>query len=162
MGKRLTPEERQARIQAYEEAKAARAAERAEKRKARLEAYEKRLKKREFEKRGVKPVAVVETGPVATVKHFPTYRGKVEVGDEVGFRWLGTARAGIIVDYTRERRYKIQSDEEAEAVEKTGGAGSGFNEFYTIKDNSDGFKYPIQRQNILAKKINNKWYDSTN
>ena len=42
MGKRLTPEEREARIKAYEEAKAARQAARFEKRKERVRLLEER------------------------------------------------------------------------------------------------------------------------
>lgn len=165
MGKRLTPEEREARIKAYEEAKAARKEERLAKRKARVEAYEKakaeRAKKKEFEKRGFKPVATKESGKVAQVSKFPIYKGKISVGDEVGFRWLGTARAGVVKNYSRERNYRIQSDDEAEAIQTTRGAG-GFEEFYDILDTSENFTYPIRRKDILAKKINGKWHDSTN
>ena len=165
MGKRLTPEERAARIKEYEEAKAARQAARLEKRKARIEAYEKvkagRAKKKEWEKRGARPVDVPESGKQGAVRRFPTYRGEVKIGDWVGFRWLGMAMEGEIKNYSKERNYKLDSDEIAEAVDETQGRGAGFTEFYSIKS-TDGSRYPIKRVDILAKKVDNRWIDNCN
>lgn len=165
MGKRLTPEERAARIKEYEEAKAAKQAARLEKRKARIEAYEKvkaeRTRKREWEKRGVKPVSTSESSKVGRVKGFPTYKGEVKVGDWVGFRWLGIAMEGEVKNHLKERNYKLESDEIAEAFDETRGKGAGFTEFYYIRC-TDGFWYPIRRNDILAKKINSRWIDSCN
>lgn len=165
MGKRLTPEERAARIKEYEEAKATRQAARLEKRKARVEAYEKakaeRAKRKEWEKRGVKPVTVSESSKVGQVKRFPTYKGEVKVGDWVGFRWLGMAMEGKVEEYSKERNYRLESDEIAEAIDETRGRGAGFTEFYCIRG-TDGSWYPIKRVDILAKKINGRWIDSCN
>ena len=161
MGKRLTPEEREARIKAYEEAKAARQAVRLEKRKARVEAYEKakaaREKRRDFERRGARAVESSESSRVGQVKRFPTYKGEVNAGDEVGFRWIGMALTGKVLRISKERNYRVREDGETEVpVEEKPGA---MIVYYHIKD-SDGTFYPIKRNDILAKKINNKWIDS--
>lgn len=159
MGKRLTPEEREARIKAYEEAKAARQAARLEKRKARVEAYEKAKAKRELEKKGIRPATINENTTVGKVKAFPAYKGNVEEGDEVGFRFLGMAMAGTVEKIVRERNYRIREDDDSvpEELEEDRGVVTTY---YTIKESVDGTFYPIKRNDILAKKINGKWIDS--
>lgn len=154
MGKRLTPEEREARIKAYEELKMARQAVRLEKRKARAEAYEKAKAKREREKKGVKPAETNESSKVGQVKRLPTYKGEVSEGDELGFRWLGMALAGTLVSITKERNYRVRDDGDGEeAFEDRPGAVITY---YHIKD-SEGTVYPIRRNDILAKKSNGIW-----
>lgn len=152
MGKRLTPEERQARIKAYEEAKAARQAARLEKRKARIEAYEKAKAKREYEKKGVRPKDVPESSKVGYVKSLPPFKGHLEVGDEVGFRFLGMAMSGTVVKYVNEADYHDVDDNGNVVANPTRGRV----EFFTIKV-SDGTFYPVKRSNIFCKKINNEW-----
>lgn len=153
MGKRLTPEEREARIRAYEEAKAARQAARAEKRKARIEAYEKAKAKREHERRGVKPKDIPESSKVGYVKSLPAFRGPLEVGDEVGFRFLGMAMSGKIIKYSNEVDYH-DLNENGEVVDNP---RRGRVEFFTVKETFTGTLYPIKRNNIFCKKINNEW-----
>lgn len=157
MGKRLTPEEREARIKAYEETKAARQAARLEKRKARAEAVEKIKIRREREKKGVRPADVPESSRVGQVKRFPTYKGDIGVGDEVGFRWIGMAMAGTVVNIVKERNYRLRDDDSGDIEEGDVGA---IMTHYTIKESSEGIVYPIRRNDILAKKINGKWIDS--
>lgn len=158
MAKRLTPEEREARIKAYEEAKAARQAARLEKRKARIEAYEKAKARREREKTGIKPATVNESSKAGQVKAFPTYKGEVNIGDEVGFRWIGMAMAGKIEEIMKERNYRVREDDSDVPIEEKPGA---MVTFYMIRENSDRAVYPIKRNDILAKKINGKWVDSS-
>jgi len=157
MGKRLTPEEREARIREYEKAKADRKAAKLEKRKARIEAYEKakaeRQKKKAWEKRGVRPAAAPDSTRAGQVKNFPTYRGNIELGDEVGFRWIGLALAGKVMEIRKERNYRVRDDGNGEMEEK------GYETFYTIKENSEKTVYPVRRINILAKKVNGVWID---
>lgn len=153
MGKRLSPEEREARIRKYEELRAAKQAVREEKRKARLEAYEKakadRVKKREREKKGI-AAAEVKEGSAGYVRSLPAFKGKLEVGDEVGFRFLGMAMRGDIVEYTNEKHYKDEAlGEEATPIR-------GNIEFYTIKG-ADGTFYPIKKSDILCKRVNGVW-----
>ena len=150
MGKRLTPEEREARIKAYEEAKAAKAAARQEKRLARIKAYEERKAKREQEKKGPKPVNCPETSKVGYVKSLPPFRGQVNVGDEVGFRFLGMAMSGKVVSHTKEADYHDTNLEEGQVSRR------GIQEFYTVKG-FDGTFYPIRRNSIFCKKVNNEW-----
>lgn len=159
MGKRLTPEEREARIKAYEEAKAAKQAARLEKRKARIEAYEKAKARREREKKGVRPATVNENTVVGKVKSFPTYKGVVEKGDEVGFRFLGMAMAGTVVDISKERNYRIQ-EEDGDMLEEDKEDKGIITTYYVVKESSEGVFYPIKRNDILAKKINGRWIDS--
>lgn len=154
MGKRLTPEEREARIKAYEEAKAARKAERLEKRKARVEAYEKH---KELRKRGIKPAEVLDSTKTGQVKKFPTYKGNIEVGDEVGFRWIGLAMAGKVLKIEKEQNYRVQDEDNPEETEEKVG---GLQTYCTVKENSEGIVYPIKRNDILAKKVNGRWIDS--
>lgn len=149
MGKRLTPEEREARIKAYEEAKAAKQAARLEKRKARIEACEKRKAAREREKKGIKPAASDNTKN-GYIKSLPPFQGKLEVGDEVGFRFLGMAMPGTIVEYTNEVDYHDLNLEEGQAPRR------GRIEYYTVKD-SEGTFYPIRKIDILCKKVNGAW-----
>ena len=158
MGKRLTPEEREARIREYEEAKAARQAARLEKRKARAEAYEKAKIARERQKRGVKPAEILDSTRAGQVKKFPTYKGNLEVGDEVGFRWIGLAMAGKVLKIEKEQNYRIRDEEDnfEEVEEKVGGLQT----YCMVKENSEGIVYPIKRNDILAKKVNDKWIDS--
>lgn len=151
MGKRLTPEEREARIKAYEEAKAAKQAERLEKRKARIEAYEKRKAAREREKKGIKP-AKEDNTKTGYVKSLPAFKGKLEIGDEVGFRFLGMAMPGRIVNYTNEEDYHDIALEEAGLDRPRRGRV----EYYTVQD-SEGTLYPIKKSDILCKKVNGIW-----
>ena len=150
MGKRLTPEEREARIRAYEEAKAARQAIRAEKRKARLEAYEKAKAKREREKRGAKPKDIPESSKVGFVKSLPPFRGTLEVNDEVGFRFLGMAMSGKITKHINEIHYRdqVEGEEASPQARRI--------DVYVIKD-SEGTFYPVNKKDIFCKKINNEW-----
>ena len=151
MGKRLTPEEREARIKAYEEAKAERAAARLEKRKERVKLLEERKAKREREKRGIKPKES-DNSKASIIKNLPPFQGKLEVGDEVGFRFLGMGISGEIVAYTNEEDYHDLNLEEGQALRR------GRIEFYTVKD-SEGTFYPIKKSNIFCKKINGIWKD---
>lgn len=157
MGKRLTPEEREARIREYEEAKAARQAIRLEKRKARAEAYEKAKIARERQKRGAKPAEILDSTKVGQVKKFPTYKGNLEVGDEVGFRWIGLAMTGKVLKIEKEQSYRVQDEDSFEEVEEKVG---GLQTYCIVKENSEGIVYPIKRNDILAKKINGRWIDS--
>lgn len=146
MGKRLTPEEKEARIKAYEEAKAARQAARFEKRKERIRLLEERKAKREREKRGIRPKDSGENTKTGYVKNLPPFKGKLNVGDEVGFRFLGMAIPGKIVDHRVEEHYR-DIDTEGNA-RKT--------EIYMIKA-EDGTFYPIRKNDILCKKVNGVW-----
>lgn len=150
MGKRLTPEEREARIKAYEEAKAARQAARQEKKLARIKAYEEAKAKREREKRGPRPKESTDSTKVGYVKSLPPFKGKLEIGDEVGFRFLGMAIPGKIVDYTNEADYHDEALGESEQPRR------GRIEFYTIKG-SDETLYPISKKDIFCKKIDGQW-----
>lgn len=150
MGKRLTPEEREARIKAYEEAKAAKQAARAAKRLERVKALEERKAKREREKKGPKPKEYGESTKVGYVKSLPPFKGKLEIGDEVGFRFLGMAMPGTIVDYTNEMDYHDTNLEEGQIPRRSR------IEYYTIKD-SEGTFYPIKKIDIFCKKINGVW-----
>lgn len=157
MGKRLTPEEREARIKAYEEAKAEKQAAREEKRKARLEAYEKakeeRAAKREREKKGISAAKQVTSKANSYVRNLPAFQGKLEIGDTVGFRFLGLAMAGTITAYTNEEDYHdVALEEAADTVRPRRGRV----EFYTVKD-SEGTFYPIKKIDILCKKVNGVW-----
>lgn len=155
MGKRLTQEEREARIKAYEEAKAARAAERLEKRKARIEAYEKRKAAKEREKKGIKPVKYAENSKVAYVQNLPPFKGTINVGDEVGFRFLGMAMAGVVTKFTSETHYRDVALEE-EGDKAAAGVAPRKVEFYSVKD-SEGTFYPIKKNDIFCKKVNGIW-----
>lgn len=152
MGKRLTPEEREARIKAYEEAKAERQAARLERRKARIEAYEKQKAAREREKKGIKPKTINDSTKVGYVKSLPAFKGKLEIGDEVGFRFLGMAMPGKIVNYTNEADYHDVAVEGEESTRPLRGRV----EYYTVQD-SEGVFYPIKKNDILCKKINGEW-----
>ena len=165
MGKRLTPEEREARLKAYEEAKAARQAARLEKKKARREAWEKakasREKRREFEKRGAKAAEECVSTKVSTVNAFPSYPGEVQEGDELGFRFLGMAMSGKLVKISKERNYRIRETESgSEEIEEISGRET-YIVLYQIKD-SEGTFYPIRKNDILAKKVNGIWIDKFN
>lgn len=149
MGKRLTPEEREARIKAYEEAKAARQAERLEKRKARIKALEERKLKKERERKGPKPV-YDENSKAGYVRSLPAFKGKLEVGDEVGFRFLGMAMSGVITEYTNIADYHDDNLEEGQLPRRAR------IEYYTVKE-SDGTFYPIKKIDILCKKVNGLW-----
>ena len=165
MGKRLTPEEKEARLKAYEEAKAEKAAARLEKRKARVEAYEKakaeRKRKKEYEKKGIKPAELSENSKAGQAKRFPTYQGEIEVGDEVGFRFLNIAMAGKLESIERVRNYRVRETEEGLVEEEDTGKNAFIN-FYQVIENSTGIVYPIRRNDILARKVNNIWYDEFN
>lgn len=154
MGKRLTPEEREARIQAYEAARAEKQAAREEKRKARLEAYEKakadRAAKREREKKGIKAAKINENSATGYVRRLPAFKGKLNIGDEVGFRFLGMAIPGTITDFTSEKHYKD------EALGEDAVPTRGLIEFYTVQG-PDGTFYPIKKNDILCKKVNGTW-----
>lgn len=157
MGKRLTPEEREARIKAYNDLRAQKQAERLKKRKERAEAYEKlkaeRQRKKEWNKRGPAPSESEPSGKVARVKAFPSYRGKVEVGDWVGFRWIGIAREGEVIKHTKEAHYRDESlpnDSEAKR----------FIELWHVRGKNEDTVYPISKENLLAKKVNGVWQDS--
>lgn len=152
MGKRLTEEERQARIKAYEEAKAARQAERQEKRLARIKAYEEQKARREREKRGIRPKDVNDSTKVGYVKNLPPFKGSLEVGDEVGFRFLGMAMPGKIVRYTNEADYHDVAIEGEEVTRPL----RGRIEYYSVQD-SEGVVYPIKKNDILCKKVNGTW-----
>ena len=165
MGKRLTPEEKEARLKAYEEAKAEKAAARLERRKARVEAYEKaraeRQRKREYEKKGIKPAELNENSKAGQVKKFPTYQGEIKVGDEVGFRFLNMAMSGKLVGIEKTRNYRVRETEEGIVEEEDTGKNAYIN-FYQVVENSTGVVYPIKKNDILARKVNNIWYDEFN
>lgn len=150
MGKRLTPEEREARIKAYEEAKAAKQAARLEKRKEKIKLLEERKARKEREKKGPKPAKYDENTKTGYVRSLPAFQGKLEIGDEVGFRFLGMAMSGTIVDYTNEMDYHDVNLEEGQTPRR------GRIEYYTIKD-SEGTFYPIRKIDILCKKVNGAW-----
>ena len=149
MGKRLTPEEREARIKAYEEVKAAKQAARLEKRKEKVKLLEERKARKEREKKGIKP-ATSDSTKNGYIKSLPAFQGKLEIGDEVGFRFLGMAMSGTIVDYTNEVDYHDADLEEGQTPRR------GRIEYYTIKD-SEGTFYPIRKIDILCKKVNGAW-----
>ena len=166
MGKRLTPEEREARIKAYEEAKAARQVARLEKRKARLEAYEKakvsREKKKEFEKRGAKPAEILDSTRNGQVRAFPSYPGEVQEGDEVGFRFLGMAMSGKLIKILKERNYRVRdTDAETEEIEEEVTGRETYITLHQIQE-ADGTVYPIRKNDILAKKVDGVWVDKFN
>lgn len=157
MGKRLTPEEREARIQAYEAARAEKQAAKEEKRKARLEAYEKakadRAAKREREKKGIFAAKQIGSKSNNLVRNLPSFQGKLEIGDTVGFRFLGLAMSGKIVEYTNEEDYHDAALDEAGDMTR---ARRGRIEFYTVQD-SEGTFYPIKKIDILCKKVDGLW-----
>lgn len=150
-GKRLTPEEREARLKAYEEAKAAKQAARFEKRKERVKLLEERKARREREKKGIAPKECSENSRVGYVKSLPPFQGKLGIGDEVGFRFLGMAMSGKVVDYTNELDYHDEALGEESTRPRRGRI-----EYYTIRD-SEGTFYPIKRNDIFCKKVNGVW-----
>ena len=164
MGKRLTLEEKEARLKAYEEAKAAKQAARLEKRKARIEAYEKakevRARKRDIEKRGIKAAELSETEQAKNVRTFPPFKGTVKVGDQIGFRFMGLALAGELVEINKERNYRIRLTENGE--EELEESKEAYVEMYVVKENSTGVFYPIRKNDILAKKVEEVWVDNYN
>lgn len=151
MGKRLTPEEREARIKAYEEAKAAKQAARAAKRLERAKVLEERKAKREREKKGPKPKEYNDSTKVGYVKSLPPFKGKLEVGDEVGFRFLGMAMPGKIIEYQNEVDYHDDANLEEGQEPRRGRL-----EFYIIKG-PENTVYPIKKTDILCKKVNGVW-----
>lgn len=160
MGKRLTPEEKAARIKAWEEAKAAKKAAREEKRKARLEAIEKARAERKAKKRDTG--RAVDKLPVSKrvqeIKALPTYKGKVEIGDRVGYRFLNMLLTGTIKSYKKERNYRIQDDNDVERIAIARARGNEFYESYSVTcDTEPGIVYPVKRLDILAKWDQDHW-----
>lgn len=162
MGKRLTPEEKAARIKAWEEAKAAKKAQREERKKARLEAYEKAKAERKSRKRelGRAIDRIPVSKKVLEIKALPTYEGHIQEGDRVGYRFLNMLFSGTVIKYRKERNYRIQDDDDVLNIEKARIRGNEFYESYTIScDQEKGVLYPVNRRDILAKWDKDHWVE---
>lgn len=148
MGKRLSPEEKEARLKAYMEHKA----EKLAKRKARLEEIERRRKEREIRKKAKRGPVEVSTDPIKLMKPF---EGEVKIGDEMAFRWPGMSLLcpGIVEKVSREQAFRVLEDmEEAEEGEMV----TGYVTFYEMR-HKDGCVYPVTRKDLILKRINGKW-----
>lgn len=147
MGKRLSPEEKEARLKAYMERKQ----EKLAKRKARLEEIERRKREREIRKKARRGPAEVSTDPIKLMKPF---EGSIKKGDEVGFRWLGMVFGGIITDISKEQAFRqVEGVEENESAEEV---GVGTITYYDCTT-KNGNIYPVTRKDIVLKKVNNQW-----
>lgn len=153
MGKRLSPEEKEARLKAYMEHKA----EKAAKRKARLEEIERRRKERELRKKAKRGPTEVSVDPIRLLKPF---EGDIKVGDTVAFRWPGfhLLYPGVVENISKEQAFRvIEGMEEAEENE----VAAGYLMFYEVKA-KDGCIYTVLKNDIKLKKINNKWQAKLN
>lgn len=162
MGKRLTPEEKVARLEAWAKAKAERKAAREEKRKARLEAYEKAKAERKAKKRDTKSALdkIPVSQRVLEIRTMKPYEGHVEVGDRVCYRFLSMVFAGTIKDYKKERNYRIQGDHDEERIAQARARGNEWYESYSVTDEREpGVIYPVRRNDILAKWDGADWQE---
>ena len=153
MRHKRSKEEIEAARKAYEEEKAKKKAEREAKRKARIEAYEKRKELREQKRRGVRPATAHESSTVGQVQRQAAFRGKIEKGDLVAFRFLGMMLAGYVLDHVQEKNYKnvVEGDEEQ-------GVGRYQDiDYYSVRDYHSDTIYPVRKNNILAKKVGEIW-----
>lgn len=147
MGKRLSPEEKEARLKAYMDRKA----EKIAKRKARLEEIERRRKEREIRKKARRGPAEVSTDPIKLMKPF---EGSVKKGDEVGFRWLGMVFGGIVTEISKEQAFRqMEGLDENEGTQEVGVGTVTYYECTT----KNGNIYPVTKKDIVLKKINAQW-----
>lgn len=132
MGKRLTPEEKEARLKAYQEAKAAKQKAREERKKAQQSRKERKY---------LKPAEYPESSVVGYIKGLPAFHGKIEPEDQVRFRFLGMLLEGRVTKHVGKEKLTYE----------------GQQEYYAILDESEGVVYPIKKNDILFKKINDEW-----
>lgn len=132
MGKRLTPEEKEARLKAYQEAKAAKQKAREERKKAQQSRKERKY---------LKAAEYPESSIVGYIKGLPAFKGKIEPNDRVKFRFLGMLLEGKVIKYVGKDKVVYE----------------GQQEYYSILDESEGVYYPTKKHDILFKNINGEW-----
>lgn len=148
MGKRLSPEQREARLKAVLDRKA----EREAKRREREEERQRRIREREIRRKARRgPVEANSSDPVKSLSPFV---GTIKEGDEVGFRWLGMVFGGKVVSISREQAYRqVEGMEDKESEEEVGVGTIVYYECQT----SNGNIYPALRKDIVCKKISGIW-----
>lgn len=116
----------------HEEVVAAREAYRAEQERKR----EERIKKKQALMRKPREKKVSVPKPVAQYSKYPTYEGTVEIGDTIAAKFAGAIVSGELIDIQEHKQTMFQENALV---------------LYLIKS-SDGYKYPVRREAIIAKK----------
>lgn len=149
MGKRLSPEEKEARLKAYMDRKA----ERLAKRKARLEEIERRKKERELRKKARRGPVENANDPIKALKPF---EGDIKVGDTVAIRWPGfhLLYPGEVTGISRDQAFRVM--EGMEEAEEENEVAIGFITFYEVTA-KDGCIYPVTKKDVILKKVNGEW-----
>jgi len=148
-------EKKQARemlIKAREERKKERELKKLERERiARERAAKKALSPTERRKAKVRAALEKETvwdGNLNKVHAIPSWRGKIEVGDEVAFRFTGYIFHGKVTAIEDENMYGAAVESEVEEEVSLGTA-----RLYSILVEEDSTIYPVLKKDILAKKL---------
>lgn len=102
----------------------------------------KELKRRRVVRERKKKEEPTPTGTNA----LPSYRGTVDVGDVVAYRWLGALIAGRVREIKTPERF----------MEEDGSVAADAPVLYMVGERGERTVYPIRKENILYKYTDEK------